>query len=427
MTRPVSRILIVNTHSLANAGDQAIVLGQLRLLREVYPDARVTITSRTSGPDRPFWAARGVAVIAPLFRAPADSPGKWRPWGKALLSLLLPWRGLAFLLRLKQADLVLACGGGYFYSYRRFPGLTFWQNYLHLRLAVAFRKEVVLLPQSFGPLANPLSRHLLAGLLASARIRAVLVREEVSLAVLEKLLPADVAKGKVRFCPDMAFYHEPEAEPPAAAAELNHLPRPRLAVALRDWDFPGQKTHSGKSRQRGRYIEGVVAACRDLHRDHGASFCFFSQVRGPSAAEDDGPITRLVHERLSALVPAAHLHLADAPSVASPDLIIGLLRQADLLVTSRMHAAVLAFLAGIPAVVIGYQHKSLGILNAMGMGSLSLPIEELQAEPLSRLYAAVLQDREEWRRAIDRSVLEMRSVIATTFRSPFPGWPGPGR
>lgn len=408
------RILIANAHSQANAGDQAIVLGQIRLLNQAFPGARLTITSRTAGLDRPLWAARGVTVIPPIFNAPSGARGRWRAWGQTLLSLLFPWQALVFLRRLLQADLVLACGGGYFYSTGRIPGFTFWQNYLPLRLAAWFRKEIVFFPQSFGPLANLLSRRLISGLLASAYVRAVLAREEISLSILAALLPATVPKSKIRFCPDMAFYYSPE--PLAPVAEISDLPRPRLALALRDWDFPAQKTRSAKMRKREEYIEGVLAVCRRLHRRSGASFFIFSQAQGPSDAEDDRRISAHVYERLGPSIPPSHLRCFPTPLGTSPATLIRRLRHADMIVTSRMHAAIFAFLAGIPAVVIGYQHKSGGILDSLGLGPCALPIDEISEEALLSRCVSILDDREKWRAIIVPAVNAAREAIMAEFR-----------
>ena len=417
MSQNELRILIVNAHSQANAGDHAIVLGQLQLLEKIIPDARVTITSRTAWLDRRSLAGRGVRVIAPLFHAPCSSAGKWLPKVKTLLSLVLPLPAWIFLRHLRQADLVMACGGGYFYSNRSFPGFTFWQNYLHLRLAVLFKKKIVFFPQSFGPLANPWSRRLLTSLLASEQVRNVFAREPISLSVLGGLLPAADQKGKLRFCPDMAFYYSPG--PIAAPTGISSQPRPRLALALRDWDFPGQKTRFSKKKKRENYIDGVLAACQTLHQRQDASFFIFSQAQGPSLAEDDRRLSGYVHDRLRASIPASHLNLFETPVGTVPDTFIQLLRQADMLITSRLHAAIFAFLAGTPVVVIGYQHKSRGVLQTLGLESCFLSIEEMQGESLLRLCAAVLQDQDEWRKKILCPLSGMRETIESEFKSVF--------
>ncbi|MFH2107293.1 MAG: polysaccharide pyruvyl transferase family protein [Chrysiogenia bacterium] len=411
----VSRILIVNAHSQANAGDQAIVLGQLQLLEKMFPAANVTITSRTPELDRPLLAARGVKVIAPIFNAPTGFSGKWRVLEKVVFSLLFPRQAWIFLCRLRQSDFVMACGGGYFYSTRHLPGLTFWQNYLHIRLAIFFKKKIIFSPQSYGPLENPLSRRLLAGLLASDLIRVVFAREETSLAVLREILPAGIDDHKLQFCPDMAFNFSSELEHFLPTIDLSNLPRPRLALALRDWDFPGQKTRQARRQKRETYLQGVIASCQSLHREYGASFFIYSQAQGPSLAEDDRLISGYVHDRLGACIPCTHLRLVETPVGVSPALIIDMLRQADMLISSRMHAAILAFMAGIPAVMIGYQHKSAGVLRSMGLEACSLPIEKTREETLFPLCATVLQNRGAWQEKIRRAVSEATAAIEEKF------------
>lgn len=415
LTDIMPRILIVNVHSQANAGDHAILLGQLQLLKKMSPAAIVTITSRTPELDRLRLAARGVSVIAPVFHAPTGLAGKWGGGWMVLLSLLFPRPGVIFLRALRQADLVMACGGGYFYSSRRIPGFTFLQNYLHIRLAVLFGKKIVFFPQSYGPLDNPLSRRLLAGLLASEFVRVVFAREEISLAVLRDILPAGVNPNRLQICPDMAFNFSPEREPFPANIDLSELPRPRLALALRDWDFPGQITRKAKLHKREAYLRAVIATCQALHRKHGASFFIFSQAQGPSSAEDDRRMSDQIHGRLRTAIPCSHLRLVETAVGASPSWIMELLRQADMLLTSRMHAAILSFLAGTPAVVIGYQHKSLGVLRSMDLEACSLPIEEVSVETLFTLSAAVLQDRGTWQKRIQRAVGEARIEIEKKF------------
>jgi colanic acid/amylovoran biosynthesis protein len=412
----ISRVLIVNVHSQANAGDFAIVLGQLQLLKKMFPAAILTITSRTPELDRPLLAARGVTVIPPIFHAPAGFSDKWGGWKKVLLSFFPPRQALTFLRCLHQADFVMACGGGYFYSTKRIPGFTFWQNYLHIRLAVFLRKKIVFFPQSFGPLKNSLSRRLLARLLASDRVRMVFAREAISLAVLSDLLPVAADKNKLRLCPDMAFYFSPEREHFSPTVDLSDLPRPRLALALRDWDFPGQKTRQARRGKREIYLQTVIASCLALHQKYNASFFIYSQAQGPSMAEDDRLLSGDVHDRLRAVIPSTHLRHVQTPVGASPAWIIGLLRQADMLISSRMHAAIFAFLAGIPAVVIGYQHKSLGILQTLGLGSCFLPIDEIRKETLLSRCEDVWQNREELKKLIAAAVRGTRETIETKFR-----------
>lgn len=416
----ISRILIVNAHSQANAGDFAIAAGQLRLLRRVSPIARLTVTSRTPELDRPLWAAWGVTVISPIFHAPSGFSGGWRCWKKVILSLLFPRQALNFLRHLRQADLVMACGGGYFYSTGPVPGFTFWQNYLHIRLAVLFRKNIIFFPQSYGPLINRLSRRLIGRLFAANHVRAVFARETISLEFITNILPAGTDRGKLHLCPDMAFCYSPGPAPFSPVFDrISALPRPRLALALRDWNFPRQKSRSARDWKREAYLQAVIATGESLHRTHHASFFIFSQAQGPSRSENDRRTSEYLHDQLRATVPSTHILLCETPVGTSPDTIIQWLQQADMLITSRMHAALFAFLAGIPAVVIGYQHKSLGILQTLGMEDCFISIKEMERESLLPLCETVLRNRKDWVKKVHESVAGVRESIELEFRNLF--------
>ncbi len=408
------RILIVNVHSQANSGDWAILLGQIRLIRRLNPDAEISITSRTSRKDRPLLAEMGIGVYAPVFNAAGFQPGNRINWLKSLLTVILPWQALRFLVQLKKCSLVLACGGGYFYSNRSFPGLIFWQNYLHLALAAVFNKPTVFFPQSFGPLASGLSRRLLAGLVESKLVRKVFAREAVSLELLRGLTKSREARDKISYCPDMAFYLDDLARP----GHISSRNKPLVVLALRDWDFPGSENPAEKKRLHENYLESVLLTCRRLHREKGASFAIYSQARGPGADEDDRLFSGLIRLRLSREIDSAALTEIDFPDGSMPENQISLLSRADLLLTSRMHAAVFSLLAGTPAAVIAYQHKSLGILRTLELEDCGIQIEKLSPEALYRLCSDILRHGPACRSRIEKALSGIRNRIEQEFADP---------
>ena len=68
-------ILILNTHSILNPGDTAIVLSQIHLLKNHFPNVDISITSRTPGIDSDFYKPLGVRVFPPLLPAPSVFTG----------------------------------------------------------------------------------------------------------------------------------------------------------------------------------------------------------------------------------------------------------------------------------------------------------------------------------------------------------------
>lgn len=387
------RVLIVNTHSTLNSGDTAIVLGQIALLRAQDPGVEITLTSRTPRLDRNFYRRSGVRVIPPLFHTPAGFAGKNRGRLAALLSLLLPWNALRYLFCARRADLVAAAGGGYFYTTSSSrPGLTWRQNEWHLRLALRLGKPLLFFPQSFGPFADPGSAARLLAVLAHPGTRGILVRETISRDLLQELAAKSGLSLPTILCPDMAFSHCPQA---AADPLPDHLPRPRLALALRDWAFPGADAQE-RARAREEYLLTMVEVCRRFRVRHGGSIVLYSQVRGPAAAEDDRRLTAEILGRLAAELPATVLYHHTLPESAHPDEIVALLARCDLLLASRLHAVILSVLAGTPALALGYLPKSRGVMRELGLEDACLEITAARVDDVERRLEELLARRAEW-------------------------------
>ena len=90
---PASRILLAGYYGFGNAGDEAILASILAHLRELRPDAAVTVVSGD-----PRETARAYGVEAVFWRDP-----------------------LALEDAARQADLIVIGGGGLFHDYWGFP------------------------------------------------------------------------------------------------------------------------------------------------------------------------------------------------------------------------------------------------------------------------------------------------------------------
>ncbi len=378
------KTIILNTDSLLNPGDAAIVLAQIRLLRRLRPGLEVSLTSRTPDLDRAFYGRLGVTVLEPLL--PALS--LWRGFGSKLAGCVRRAADVAGKSRLireiRSSAFVVSCGGGPFYSNRRrFPGPTFAQNVLHVRLAQALGKPVVFFPQSFGPFASPAAERTVARLLAHPRTARILVREPDSAALLSRILPAS-ARAAVAACPDMVFSLRPERGA-RGDARLEALPAPRLVLSVRGWDFPEADTRPGKEDLRSRYLDAVSQAAVGFQRERGGSVAVVPHTRGPGDFEDDRIVSRKLASRLGRVLPPGRLAFLDIPDAASPEDMIALYAGADLILATRTHAAVFGLLAGRPIVSIHYQPKGAGLMAALGLESRTLPIAEVDGPHLLRL------------------------------------------
>jgi colanic acid/amylovoran biosynthesis protein len=387
------RVLIVNTCSTLNRGDAAIVLGQIHLLERLFPTAQISLTSKTPGLDRAFYEPLGVQVLPALVPALSVYRGARDKLSGGLRDALA-WRGKARLLKeMGQSDVVLACGGGYFYSYRRFlPGTTFWQNVVHVRLAQCLKKPLLFFPQSFGPLASPLARVGLRSCLAGEGVIGVLARETISHDFLLGMLPSAVAPD-VDLCPDMALYLAGHrwASPVAGAAE--ELPAPLLIVNLRPWAFPGAGDAAARQVRQEAYLAALAAAARTFLKRYGGSVVVIPQALGPDPAEDDRGICQTFARRLREGAPKdTPVHYRE-PGTDSLDGFMALVSRASLLIGTRLHSCLLALLAGTPALSVGYQYKSRGTLDLLGLGRFDVSIDDVSAGWLADRMAEIMDQR----------------------------------
>jgi colanic acid/amylovoran biosynthesis protein len=387
-------ILILNTHSVLNSGDAAIVVAEVRLLGEYLGDARIAVTSRTPAVDRGFYERLGVRVLPPLFPAPSVFATR----REALFGCA---RGVAsvrdkrrLFAAVRDADLVISSGGGYFFSTRRgFPGPMFWQALAHVGLAQRMGKPIVFAPQSVGPFANRLAARAMRRLLSHVSVRAILLREPRSLACVHELIGGGPAASRTFLCPDLAFLLEADA-PRGGAAAAPAQRRPVLAVTVRDWLFADRSSAAGRAAARSSYLVTVADACVHFHRRSSGSVRILPHSRGPGQLEDDRPISRELAGSLRGRIPDECVSLLDLAGDDSPQQVMAALADADLVLASRLHSAILAMAAGRPAIVLGYQPKSEGTMALLGLERLCLPMDGLDLSRLAQLIEEVLDNPE---------------------------------
>ena len=236
-------------------------------------------------------------------------------------------------------------------------------------LALLMGKPLVLLPQSIGPLHDDFQRRAARWVVCHAALTCV--RERRSLDLLQQL---GCAQRALRL-PDMAF-GAPSGTSPAQAL-LDHAGRSATAPAFRvgmtvlNWSgqnftFTGQETY-----------EDAMLGCIDTLTAQGGEVVLFAQCCGPSAAEDDRHVGARLRARAS--MPDRVLLIAEP---LPPPALQAAYGQMDYFIGTRMHSVILALNAGVPALAIGYLHKTSGVLEELGMADRCYDINTLTAAEL---------------------------------------------
>jgi colanic acid/amylovoran biosynthesis protein len=387
------KILLLNNHSLLNAGDHAILRETLRLLEQRFPGAQIdlvfndTASARATLPTYPIHGAPLTWVTSLDDNRDYLFVGRWRRLGYLGLLLLaaVVYRVTGLTLRLfadchKQAlvqaftaaDLVLACGGGYIYAPGAGEGLTGWFSFMlsGCVLALLMNKPLVLLPQSIGPLHGQFQHRAVRWVVRHARLTCV--RERRSLDLLQRL----GCDQRAWHMPDLAFGAAgASADRARALLERAGLPaKPsmfRVGITALNWS--GQSF----SFTRQQPYEDAILGGIDAITAHGGLVVLFAQCCGPSAAEDDRRVSARLRAR--AARPEQVVLIQD---LLPPDLLQAAYGQMDYFIGTRMHSVILALNAGVPALAVGYLHKTSGVLEEIGIADYCYDIETLTAEEL---------------------------------------------
>lgn len=402
-----ARLLIVNTVAL-NAGDAAILMGELHALRHAFGDGAL-IQVADDAPDTAARLYPDVDFVPGLHGGGTAEPGtlgrlrrsiEKRRVTRAIRLLrrspdaawkLLDDQARAQLTRMMAADAVIATGGTYLVEHYPLRNRTD-----ELLAAQALGRPTFLYTQSLGPFRKRRNRRLIRRALRG--VARIFLRDERSAAHLTELGVPD-ARLEVR--PDAAFALAPvTSETPAGAEDLRAAPL-RVAVSVRYWRRFGERA---EEEGRELYRRSVADAVRGLVA-RGARVVFLSTCQGVDDYWTDD--ARYARELVDELLPGLEGVHVD-PSFRRPAELLDELRNFDLAVATRMHFAILALAAGTPVVPIAYEFKTTELFHGLGMPALVQQIDTITPDSLRQRIEDALARRDELRNAIARQLPALR-------------------
>lgn len=392
--KKIENILIANLASPANPGDQAILRGSIKLCKQAAANAGITVATRAFS-QRKIYEDLGCRVVPSFPNVDVigmdDSAGKLARVPAALSG--------SSLLReaVKQSDMVLLAGGAYFYSYRSvMPGLTYLAHLSPVYWAHRFGKPVVMLPQSYGPFRSVVSKKMFQ--YALDRTEKVYFREDISGDFLKSSFSKN--RAKYSFMPDLAIYLEKD--------ELLHFPKTKkniIGVTLRPWKEGGSDARE--------YVHRLEEALLKTAAGTSYKIRIIVQVQDEKSLEGDESISRYLRERLLKHMKEADVEFYSAKPFFSLPELCGLYAECEVMISMRLHSALLSFILGTPALVAGYQHKAKGILERLGLNTLYAgSYSEIKSESLAVSLNNLLQDKTSTTKKIARSLEEARDEIS---------------
>lgn len=424
-------ILILHGYSDSNKGDLAIVVGMVKGIRQVRPDARLTLQSVYSelDPDFAFHhrfvkrlgldvhqmaipspyvdtashsAFRNVSAMLNLLKSTA---AEWLVRRLPFLSRSFPRQSTA-VTAIRQADVVLLKGGQYIYNDQGgLRALLYLWRILHpIFVAHKLGRPVVMLGQSVGPLVDERGRSMTRRALRLCR--SLIVREQKSEALLRELgLDATVVRA-----PDFAFLIDP-TRPDRFGSVVEKLAQGTwIGITVVNWSFPES---TDPHARREAYLDALFETAVSISRSHGVGIALFPQVTVQHHGESDLDLLNRLAQRLES-VNVPYLLVRDD---LAPEELSFLYGMCQVLLGTRLHSCILAACAACPVVAIRYQgFKTEGVMAELGLENRVFDISNVKAAELVPAIEDSLARRGEISKDIAARVTRFRGELITHLR-----------
>lgn len=306
------------------------------------------------------------------------------------------------LKHVKNCDLVVSYSDENFKeaaSFLRFNiywSITWWSMLISrtwdILIAKFLGKPVVMFPNSFGPFRTWLGRFL--SRLALNNCVCILVREPTSYGIINSL---GIRSPKILVSDATLLFKS------AHNVALNNHSHPLVGVSA------GLYSHSLSEKEVFRYIVAHAKALDRAVERHGF-FVFFLPHYVSGFQYDDLEMCKRILHQMKKKNQARLVHVSSVEEFKS------LLDQMDMVISSKMHPAVLAMSGYVPTLCIAYDHKQTGFFELLDMIDCVLPLSNISYEKLSSSIDYVWNKRVEIRTLLKERVPALQESLTKAVR-----------
>lgn len=279
--------------------------------------------------------------------------------------------------RFKNAHAIVVKGGGFIHAYGKMTDFyTMYFSLYHVLLGLRYKKNVIVFPNSIGPVKGFFTRKLVNYILSNCKL--VTVREKVS----QKYL-SDSLSLETHLFPDLGFYLESKDKDYLSYYQERNIPigtKKLVGITLRPYRFPNSPDPDARYKSYISEIEKFVITAID----NNFHIVFFAHTLGPSSHEDDRLAIQDVLKALPEQVKADYSYIEDFDLDCKD--IMGLYSHLEFMVGTRFHSVIFALNVNVPCVAIAYGgNKSFGIMADMELSEYVYPIEQFEGKKLFEL------------------------------------------
>lgn len=387
-----TNFLVINQHG-DNRGDEAALRGMVAALRDRVPGARFTVLHQFSAPAS---AIELTDVDYLPLRVPVHEAIRLSFWAAMRrvgirADVVLGDFGRKIVAAYEQADLVISAPGGpYFGDLYANHEVVHW---FYTWMATLHRTPLFLYQPSAGPfrnrIMNPVRRR------GFRWFDELTVREAISADYLEAFTGRRPHVGS-----DSALQEQVPAIDPTPWTSPTSSDGATSALVTGTFRDPGPE-------HRAAHDAAVVDLLVRVS-ETGRNVVLLPQLHGPR--HRDEPYLESLAERGR----ARGARVQVAPETLSSNEQRGLVAASDLVLAGRYHPLVFAVSAGIPALVIPYEHKARGFAGAAGLADYVVELGDLHSGALIDRLDDLIEHLQGARDQVRHRAPELRQAALAT-------------
>ncbi|MBP9819614.1 glycosyltransferase [Candidatus Woesebacteria bacterium] len=394
------KILLTHFFTEKNLGDAGIVQGMLQEMRRVFPKSTITLLRAESSSAQSLFEKMDVTTLSshfflalytttnPLIRVLLTV---WIITTTTIWTLLFRLSGLqadwlvqprvlTILRAYRDANLIMAVGGGYLTGKNDLRGFVTIVLQLHaVLLGLLLKKPVYLYAQSIGPFGNSLQAWLTGKVLNSVSL--VCCRETISLKVAQSI---GIAKQKLALTVDAGFLLRASDKDHTVVAQLlkkyQVSKRQKIVgITVRAWLEP---------KAQAAFEQAVAETIEFIRQKYGYQVLLIPQVIAAEHNDDDRHSARRVFSKVAT---KSGVYLLDERF--APATIKALYETLDFFIGTRMHSNIFSLTGLVPLIAIEYEPKTRGIMRMLGFERWVLKMEAVNTKNLTELFAMLVRER----------------------------------
>ena len=406
-----------------NLGISALAESSIKIILHKFPDAQIFIFGSGYKPKESSLLISGrqlnIEVIPLRFSKNILLPCHFLMFIiYGLIIKILPGSSLKkslanrnqYFRKLYETDLAVDITGGD--SFSDIYGMhRFIVGFLQKWLIIFLGKDLIFLPQTYGPFERRITKVLAKYILRRAEM--IYARDQESLKYVKNILRNYKRSEKIKFIPDVAFVLDPHE---LANMDIGAFVKVRkedsvvVGLNISGLLYNGGYKNNNMFGLKSNYPDLVVKIIELLLKDTNTLVILVPHVLTIGKYEfiSDGKACNEVYKKLSEKYKD---RIFFAQGQYNHNEIKHIISLCDFFVGSRMHSCIAALSQNIPAVGVAYSRKFIGVFESINMADYVADARDLSQEEILDIIHTALTQRDKIRKHLKSTIPHIKADI----------------